>query len=280
MTLLHTKHSCVYIHVTGGLVWVRFSQYLSSICTTSHHLRMWSKLDSEYSHKEGCRCCRCWPPLEGGWPARKKQHTGWNMSFQSWRASGRLPLTRLMFWYSMLNASATDYHCGTAGYTAWHTAQSFYQPVLMYEPANLTATEQLWCCIPHYVSTTTSLSVLFDCIINLVRSKAAAAVDFRFLLLHTQAPPRPNLHLINQPLHTLFIPLSEHSLLATAASLALVFPWKPEVRKFIQKIIWSCSPVLKPRNWCHRSAEAKWRDRPDYTKSKGNRAEIASMPLR
>lgn len=107
----------------------------------------------------------------------------------------------------------------------------------MYEPANLTATEPLWCCIPHYVSTTTSLSVLSDCIINLVRSEAAAAVDFRFLLLHTQAPPRPNLHLINQPLHTLFIPLSEHSLLATAASSVLVLPWKPEVRKFIQKII-------------------------------------------
>lgn len=68
-----------------------------------------------------------------------------NVSFQTCRAREHdaecnlgVPLTRLMFWYSMLNASATDYHSGTAGYTAWHTAQSLNQIVLMYYPSNLT----------------------------------------------------------------------------------------------------------------------------------------------
>lgn len=41
-------------------------------------------------------------------------------------------LTRLMFWYSMLSTSATDYHHGATAYTTWHTAQPWYWTILMY----------------------------------------------------------------------------------------------------------------------------------------------------
>lgn len=231
----------------------------------------------EYSHKEGSRCCRCWPPLEGGWPARNRSTLVKHLASKTCHFKPEEPEN------TMLRESST--------YSS-HVLVQHVECICYGLPKRNGWIHRMTCCTV-LISTSTNVlprkpdynvtalvlhstlcfyhnnSVLLFCEVlslwlhyNLVQSKAAAAVESLFLLLHTQAPQRPNLHLINQPLHTLFIPLSKHSVLDRAASSALVFSCKPKVRKSTHKIIWSCRPVLKPQNRRQRSYPAKWKARP------------------
>ena len=61
-------------------------------------------------------------------------HVNWNEPHIHTEIWGR-GLTRLMFWYSMLSTSATDYHYGATANTAWHTAQPLYWTILKYGTA-------------------------------------------------------------------------------------------------------------------------------------------------
>lgn len=170
----------------------------------------------EYSHKEGCRCCRCWPPLEGGWPARKRSTLVRHFPPKTCHFKPEEPENTMLRECSTYSSHVLVEHVECICYrlpqrNGWMHRMS-YCTILRSNCTNVLPRK------PDYNVTALVLHptlcfyrnncVLLFCDVlslwlhyNLVQSKAAAAVEYFFLLLHTQAKPPANK---SAPPHTIY----------------------------------------------------------------------------